>query len=245
MEPLLGSGVLVMVAVDAVVGVRLLLLAARTRQSPEACFGVSFLFMGVLGYPLAIVARKAALAGTPLPWLLSTGLGFQNVAALAMFVATWRTFRPQAGWPLAVVWLAAAVFVASLTGDSLVAGRWQLHDGGVWYQLGFWTRAAAYAWAAAEAIRYYGVMRRRLALGLADPLVTDRFRLWAISSTAITAGFLVFFAGRTGAANAATSAPVLLATSTVGLVAGVTMWLAFLPPAGYVRRVAARPRPIA
>jgi hypothetical protein len=34
--------------------------------------------------------------------------------------------------------------------------------------------------------------------------------------------------------------PVLVATSVAGLVAGLTVWLAFVPPDSYVRRVRER-----
>jgi hypothetical protein len=140
-----------------------------------------------------------------------------------------------------VLWLSAAAFVASLVGDSIVAGTWVLRDGGAWYELGFWVRAGSYAWSAAEAGRYYGLMRRRLAVGLADPVVADRFRLWAISSSAITAAFLVFYMGKLWAENVATSVPVLAATSAVGLIAALSMWLAFVPPAAYLRRFRSAP----
>ena len=240
MLQLLGLGVVVMVVADGVVGARLLLLARRTRRLPELCFGLSFLSLGVLGYPLSIVARKAALSGVPVPELLPTALFFQNFASLAMFVATWQTFRPAARWPRHVVWAGIAVFGASLLGDSVMAGTWVLRDGGAWYELGFWARAGTYIWAAAEAGGYYGAMRRRLRLGLADPIVTDRFRLWTISSCAISAAFLVFYMGRLWAENVATSVPVLSATSIAGLVAGVTVWLAFVPPAAYLQRVRTR-----
>lgn len=236
MQTILGIGVLVMIVADAVVGVRLLMLASRTRRLPELSFGSSFVLMGVVGYPLSIVARKAALAGAPIPALLPTALFFQNLASMMILVGTWRTFRAESRWPLAVLWIAAVAFVASLAGDSLVAGAWTLRDGGPWYELGFWARAGAYAWSAAEAGRCYGMMRRRLAVGLADPVVVDRFRLWAVSSSAITAAFLVFYMGRLWAENVATSVPVLAATSVVGLIAGLSMWLAFVPPPAYLRR---------
>ena len=236
----LGIGVLVMIVADGVVGARLLLLARRTRKLPELCFGLSFLSLGVLGYPLSIVARKAAMAGAPLPALLPTALLFQDLAALAMFVATWQTFRPADHWPRHVAWVAIAVFAASLLGDSMMAGTWALRDGGPWYELGFWARAGAFVWAAAEASRYYAGMRRRSKLGLADPVVTDRFRLWTLSSCSISAAFLIFYVGRLWAENVATSVPVLVATSIAGLVAGVTVWLAFVPPAAYVQWVRGR-----
>ena len=245
MLQLLGIGVLVMIVADGVVGARLLMLARRTRQLPELCFGLSFLSLGVLGYPLSIAARRAAIAGVPVPELLPTALLFQDLSSLAMFIATWQTFRPKARWPRHVMWAGVAVFVASLLGDSMMAGTWVFRDGGVWYELGFWARASAYVWAAVEAGRYYGTMRRRLKLGLADPVVTDRFRLWTISSYAVSAAFLIFYMGRLWAENVATSVPVLAATSIAGLVAGVTVWLAFVPPDAYVERVRERTEALA
>jgi len=240
MLQILGIGVLVMIVADGVVGARLLLLARRTRQLPEFCFGISFLFLGVIGYPLSIAARKAAMAGTPVPELLPSALFIQDLASLAMFIATWQTFRPKERWPRHVMWAGVAVFVASTFGDSVMAGTWQFRDGGVWYELGFWARAGSFIWAAVEAGRYYGTMRRRMKLGLADPVVTDRFRLWTISSCAIAAAFLIFYLGRLWAENVATSVPVLMTTSIAGLIAGITVWLAFVPPDSYVKRVRAR-----
>jgi hypothetical protein len=240
MQQLLGIGVLVMIVADGFVGVRLLMLARRTRALPELCFGLSFVALGVVGYPLSIVARNAATAGAPIPGLLPVALAFQDLASLTMFIATWQTFRPREAWPRAVAWLAFAAFAASLLGDAVAAGRWVLRDGGPWYELGFWTRAAAYGWAAVESGRYWLKMRRRLGLGLADPTVVDRFRLWMISSLAISCAFPIFYLGRLLSENVATSVPVLLATSVAGLVAGATVFLAFVPPAAYLARVRAR-----
>lgn len=242
MVQLLGIGVLVMIVADGVVGTRLLMLARRTRQLPELCFGLSFLCLGVMGYPLSIVARKAALAGTPIPALLPTALVFQDLASLAMFVATWKTFRPAARWPGYVLGCAFVLFTASLLGDSAMAGTWTLRDGGPWYELGFWGRCSAFMWAAAEAGRYYRSMRRRARIGLSNAVVMDRFKLWTISSCSISAAFLIFYMGRLWAGNVATSIPVLVATSIAGLIAGVTVWLAFVPPDLYVARVRARSR---
>jgi len=237
MQQLLGIGVLVMVLADAYVGLRLLVLARRTRALPELCFGLSFVALGVVGYPLSIVARNAAAAGTPIPGLLPLALGFQDLASLTMCVATWQTFRPRDTWPWAVVAVSTLFFAASLLGDSFMAGLWVLRDGGPWYELGFWTRASAYAWAAVESGRYWLKMKRRLGLGLADPVVADRFRLWAISSLAITCAFPIFYLGHLLSDNVATSVPVLIATSLAGLVSGATVFLAFVPPAAYLARV--------
>jgi hypothetical protein len=234
-ERLLGLGLVVMIAADAVVGTRLLLLALRHRRLPELAFGASFLLMGVVGYPLSISARSAGDAG-----LLAAALAAQNLGALAVYVATWQVFRPDAVWALRGVSMAGGVFLASLLGDSFQAGAPLLRDGGAWYYLGFAARALAFVWSAAEAFRYHAMMRRRLALGLGDPVVADRFRLWAVSSTAVAVAFAAFLLGHLRGGAGATSAPVLVATSLAGIVAGVTVFLAFSPPAAYLRRVAAR-----
>jgi hypothetical protein len=240
MAELLGIGLLVMIVADGVVGLRLLLLARKTRGLPELYFGLSFLSLGVIGYPLSIAARKAAMAGNAIPELLPMALFFQDLASLAMLLATWKTFRPQESWPRRLVWGGTTVFVLSLVGDSVISGAWTFRDGGLWYELGFWSRAGAYFWAALEAGRYYAAMRKRLRLGLADPVLTDRFKLWTLSSCAVCAAFMIFYMGRLFAENVASSVPVLVATSVAGLIAGITVWLAFVPPDAYLRRVRGR-----
>lgn len=233
METLLGSGVLVMIAADAVVGVRLLWLAKRTRELPELAMGAACLLMGVIGYPLSIAARSgAAWGGLEPASILTAGFVAQNLACLAMAVATQRVFRREARWAAGFVGVAAAAFVASST---LGAGR----DGGALYWLGFATRGACFVWTALEAGRYARLLGRRVRLGLADPVVHDRIRLWALATAAIGLGFGVFMTGRL--TSLGTQSPVVLATtSLIGVVAGVAMWLAFVPPAAYLRRVAAR-----
>ena len=62
--------------------------------------------------------------------------------------------------------------------------------------------------------------------------------------TTVFLAFLAFFAGRLFDSSVAASPPVLVTTSLAGLVAGVTVFLAFTPPAAYLRRVAdSCPRP--
>ncbi|MFI5217236.1 MAG: hypothetical protein ACHQ3O_11900 [Candidatus Limnocylindria bacterium] len=83
-------------------------------------------------------------------------------------------------------------------------------------------------------------LRRRLRLGLADAVVTERVLLWAIASlssvivstTSTIAGFLGI--------NFAATAFGAAVTALLGLISAGAMWLAFLPPAGYLRRVRAR-----
>ena len=96
------------------------------------------------------------------------------------------------------------------------------------------------AWGTYESLRYWELLRKRVKLGLADPLVADRMRLWSIAefsacvinvSTTVAAFFGIDFAVAT--AGAFVIAPL-------GLLAASSMWLAFIPPAAYLRRVISR-----
>ena len=94
MTRLLGIGIVVQILACGVVGVRLLWLSARTRRAPELLLGTAFLMLGVVGYPLAIVARGGP-GGMPSANLLVAALAAQNIACLCMYGATWRTFHPE------------------------------------------------------------------------------------------------------------------------------------------------------
>lgn len=237
----LAVGTIVQLVADLAVGLRLLALARRTRRLPEAAFGCAFVLLGGVGYPLAIVARAGLVdsperAGT----LLALGLLAQNAGCSALYVFLWRVFRPREAWSLPLVGLAAGVLAWSVPGELFTDGFWGGIDGGFFYWIGLAARAGAFVWATAESLVFHARLRRRLRLGLVEPVLVDRFRLWSIASGAVLVAFAVFSAGRLAGVNAATSPWVLGATSLGGLVAGAALWLAFLPPRAYLRWVVHR-----
>lgn len=242
MTALLGAGIVLLIAADAVVGVRLVLLARRTRQLPELALGAALLLMGAVGYPLSIAARKGLGAEAGLAdAALGAALAFQDAGCAAMAIATAWTFRGAAPWArrlagLFAVALAASWAVQAATGDFAVEAGHTLP-----YWVGFALRALAFTWSAAESWAYYAVLRRRLRLGLADAIVSDRFRLWAVSATGVTAGFGIFLLALLSGTDVAASPWVLASTSAVGCVSSVTLWLSFLPPRWYLRRFQPRP----
>ncbi|HTO05549.1 MAG TPA: hypothetical protein VMR86_00690, partial [Myxococcota bacterium] len=93
-----------------------------------------------------------------------------------------------------------------------------------------------YVWTAFEGFRYYGMMRKRMALGLADAVVTNRFLLWAFAG-------IVSFAWNSVSAWCLVagidlrSALPLLSTSLGGFANTVLLFLIFMPPAAYTRWV--------
>jgi hypothetical protein len=233
-------GPLVFLVVSTIAGGRLLFRGLRTRGHLELLLGITYFFGGPLGYvPLVLVVSGA----TPEDWTRELRmLGHLNLelSAAALYVFDWRVFRPGsracAALALAAVaglgatWL-GLVFVDGLEGRSL--------SGSNAYWCDFWLRAGAYAWAAGESLHHHARGRRRLALGLADPVVVDRFRLWGIAMAAISGMFGNAFI--VALLNAGHAPPPLwyLLDGFLALVASATMWVTFFPPRRYLARFAA------
>jgi hypothetical protein len=109
----------------------------------------------------------------------------------------------------------------------------------LWFCVELAGRVGISCWLVLEAYRYHGLMKRRLALGLADPVVANRFLLW-------------FLAGISSIAVLFTSvAPIfldpvrhetllmtgLLLFGAAGTITSALYWLTFFPPAAYQRRL--------
>ena len=103
--------------------------------------------------------------------------------------------------------------------------------------LSTWIVVANYAWANVEAWRESSMLGRRCKLGLADPVVADRVRLWAL---ALLASLLA--AGTAGICQAL-GVPMggtrvgLWLSGVAALAAASCLWLAFLPPSAYLEHV--------
>jgi hypothetical protein len=96
-------------------------------------------------------------------------------------------------------------------------------------------------WGSVEALRYWRLMSRRTRLGLADPVVTNRFLLWGLGAGAAGVGTTVGIVAQWWTGLPPLEIPlVMLSSSLHGSVAAVAMWFAFLPPAAYLRRLTER-----
>jgi hypothetical protein len=246
---------LLFVAGSALVGVRLLLLAHRTRQSPELLLGGAILGTAVLGYGSLIaslvlrggpnVASSTTTAIPPLAVALTAAgkiLHDTGVSLFLVFVMT--VFRPGSR-PVRAVF----VFVMALLWGGLLLGalqgsfRLERVGSAAWLceYLVIWTYPL---WMMGESYRYWAMLRRRSALGLSDPVVTHRFWLWGTGSLFTTlaiwtASVPYALVGRPDLLEATTPA-VRMVTALAGVLSISCSYLAFLPPARYVRRVRSR-----
>jgi hypothetical protein len=229
------------------IGVRLVLLSRRTGARPELYLGVGLFLSGGIGYGLVI---GSAIAGARLGSDASivhlaglAGLGVHHVGVAFSLAFTVKVFRPTERW--APVLAAALVAVLAVSWVALLATGGMPRPGGgsAWYWLGFSIMATYPFWITIESLRYWALMRRRRVLGLADPIVTNRFVLMAAASlsaaaaiwTAASPGLLGF-----APADQMRLAPFVLSlTATFGVGSIGSYWLAFFPPRWYARRIEA------
>jgi hypothetical protein len=245
MEDLRWIGFGTFFVVSLVTGVRLLLLARRTGELPELLIGVAVLGIGPFGFGLSILASAAAGHST------ITGATLQGSAFVAIFIGSaaqclfvWYVFRRQAVWARPLVYAMIAMLATAYAMDILENGLVNRSHDGFWYRAGMFLRLLVMAWSSVESLLYWSRLRRRLRLGLVDPVVTNRFLLWGVSSAAAFFGSGLIFVVATLTGVDPNQIPSLtLIASLHGLVAAIAMWLAFQPPAAYVRWIHGRARP--
>ena len=229
-------------AVWLVTGVRLMRLAHRTRALPEFVLGLSLLLMAGLGYPLSVVAQFAGEHA-----LLATAAAslFTNTGTALLFVFTARVFHGASRAAAAAVGLAALLLVAQAVGNvgSHAAAGSEAERVAATLRWGAGSLAlngAAWGWTAFDALRHYALLRRRVRLGLADPVVANRMLLWGLMGAGAVAcvvvdSLLLYLGGESGR-----ELGVPLVTAATGLGVSVCMILAFWPPAAYLDRIRGR-----
>jgi hypothetical protein len=227
---------------SAVIGARLVLRSWRTPGAPELLMGIAYLAAPGFGYPLVVGSSSISDPGTR---ALVFGLGQSGVvfgcSCFLLFIT--RTFRPKSlaahgGAALGVAAFGWAGFHSVRYGASiadLAERQLMTRDPTLVVCV---TLSLTYFWTIFEGLRYYRMMRKRMSIGIGDPVVANRFLLWALAagtsllSPAVTALYLEM--GR----NISTEPVPILATSGSGVINSCLLILIFLPPMSYTRWVA-------
>lgn len=240
MGSLVWIGFVAFFIVALVVGVRVLLLARRTHELPELLMGIGVLGIGPVGFGLLVGAQQVPndLARVSL-------LGISGVAVcagvFAKFVFNWRVYHPESAGVRLFVYAAglalAGAFLWSGIADRFATDRALTPPSLARSVL----QVSCLLWGAGESFRYWTKMRRRVRLGLADPVVSNRFVMWAIGAFAAGFGTAVGTVAQIATGVPATDQGwVMVSSSMHGLVAAVAIALAFVPPGFYVRYIRAR-----
>jgi hypothetical protein len=233
----LGGGAFTLVCL--VIGLRLVLLSARTRRLPELLVGLSLLLMAGVGYPLSAIARQTpGLAPETRAELGCLGALLVVVGVTANTAFIWMLFRRETIWGRTLLAAVAGLGAGLFTAESL-AGDWTAGAAFFWPGIPL-AISVSMGWGFVECARYYALLRRRLRIALADAVVTDRFRLYAVGTllglTTNLIGQIFWWLGREMLTDPL-GAPLL---GLLGAGSAVYMWLAFLPPRAYLARVRAR-----
>lgn len=234
------SGFVVMLASVLAVGLRLLWVGRRTRGAPELAIGTACLTLAAGGLTAHAIRSIGPANAIAFPVMAASQLVIA-LGCVALGFGLWRIYRPASR---------VAPVACALLGVIALAG-WApaLRHGVPMNPLDptpenlvlSLVRLGVYSWAAVEGFQYNAKLRRRLALGLADPLIANQFLLWGISGglSALGSGVLLFTSFGLGI-NGVEWPPSALFLSVSGGASGVALWCAFFPPAALRRRIAGK-----
>ena len=219
-------------------GVRLILLGARTRSATECLFGSA-----VLSWGLYYVLRVIAFGFTNQPALESqiifTSRITDNLGNVALAFFPFLAFRRGSRWP---IWLASALTICVIAGffGSIWVGDPEavnpLTNG--WWWLEWFGSIGAGIWIGVEGLNHYGATRQRVRLGLCEPIVGHRYLLlgllgtiWTLLDFVIVGQYIDYWANHTWSP----SMDILVGFFEIAAIAMI--WLTYFAPAAYQRKI--------
>jgi hypothetical protein len=221
---------------------RLLWLGHRSSAWPEWFLGLG-IGSSVLGYGLMVAsmairgpdATGPSTAGVA--WLNGAGTAIHHLGVATSLLFVLSVFRQTDRWARVLFAVLMVSLWAGFVSQVVINGfrtpmvghpAWLMQYTVVWvYPL----------WSTVESFRYYKMMGRRRALGLADPLVVNRFFLWGLAS--LMTGATIWVASITFAIMdqpallVRFTPPIRVTTAAIGLITIACYALTFFPPARY------------
>jgi len=242
-----------------VVGTRLLRTGLGRDRGPELALAVYFLASAFL----STVCQGLAYGGLVDPSIalpdrasrIVLGLGVLGMAAggAAVCVFTWLSFRRDAAWARRTAIAGSLLALGGFAFEALHEGFAITLNPGPGHWVAWAGRTAPVFWVAVESFRYWAQLRRRMRIGLADPIVVNRFLLWGTWSAATLVNLgadliarLLYraLAGSTTEVVMEVVEPIVIGTMAVtmllGVVSATTLFLTFFPTAGYRRWIESR-----
>lgn len=236
-EVLGALGLIAFLIASVAIGVRLLLIGSRTGNVPELAIGLGFVVGAVVGYVPETVVLSTDLLDpqTETSVLAVTQIALRG-APVALVVFTLAVFRPSELWARAFGTLILAALVVSWVAFPNTRILAENEVDVFWYDVFAVSRSLAAAWGAAESFLYYRKARLQVQLGLMSPVLADRFWLWGVGLSALTALLGTTIWAALLGIDPATSGWVLL-ESLFGTIGAFTLWLTFFPSRAYKRYV--------
>ena len=241
-----GLATLAFVLVGTAVGLRLLWLARRTGQLPELAIGAALLVISAVGYPLVILSgAPGVVAPAKGLRMMVAGTVAMNAGFVLLLLFTWSVFRRDAAWARALVGAMGVAYLVHAVGNATVMlgldSPSQMMTGNrTWMIVGQLLNAITFGWVMVEGLRYWTMLRRRLALGIGDPVTTNRFFLWGFGGLCSMGTNLVSSWGILRQVDFFQAPGLQAAVALLAVASCIAQYLAFLPPRAYVERLRRR-----
>jgi hypothetical protein len=221
-----------------VLGARLVRLGIRTRSATEKLLGLTFLIWTLTYVFLVIAIVSKSQPALESQFYIASHIA-TNVGEIGLAYFTLLAFRRGSTW---AQWLFAIVTICLVVGTA--GSIWVGDPGGVkpltnaWWWCEWIGETATTVWIGAEGLHHYGTSRRRVRLGLCEPIVSHRYLLWGLAGVFWTllgfvsvGHYVEFWATHSWSANL---------DNLVGfceIAALVMIWLAYFAPAAYQRKI--------
>lgn len=217
-------------------GLHMLWAAARRRTPAEAFIGLFFVASAV-GSETGLRAIDGTHERLFAEKLLLIGVIALTLSTAAAYAFIYTVFRRGESWALGVVLLGTA-FVVWGAHTQLGAGSRAPDLSGLCVEV-LAARFVSFAWGTCEALRAYGMAKKRLTLGLADPVVVNRFLLFGVWFGVMGILPLTLAYARLSGGAAAQLVAVGIGPKIIGVIMIVSLVLTFFPPRKYLSWVAA------
>ena len=217
-------------AASLFVGSRLMLLAWRTGKQPELFAAIALLGIAPFGFGLTVVSTilipHSTLAANFLWAVAALSL---NIGSAGAFLFSYRVFHSGNERIRSIVTCLVLLLASLWLAEARLTAFEAAPPASVATRISDWLRSAALLWGGLEALQYWTRLRRRVSIGLADPIVVRRFLLWGIA---------LFGSGVCNTIDATTKLfvvraldyPLLTLTNAVsGLLAAACLTFAFWP----------------
>lgn len=224
----------IVAATVGLLGLHMLRAALHHRALAEAWIGLFFV-ASAIGAETALRAITMQTEPALATQLLMIGVAALVVATMSGYAFTYTVFRRGEAWARVIVIVGTLLVLwGAWTQVSGPNGTADLTGLRVEFLIG---RFACFAWGTYEAVRAYGMARRRSLLGLADPVVVNRFALFGIWFAVMGIMPLTLALTRMSGGAAAQATANGIGPKLVGSVMIIALMLTFFPPKTYLHWV--------
>jgi hypothetical protein len=233
-----GLALFLTIVIMVVVGGKLLLVARKTRGVPELLIGLGFVCDGI-GRGIGQLGQRFVWGDAGLVGAWLDGVFFAIVVAgvYALYAGVWQVFGKDRVSGATTCFLGCCIAAVGFgmrigSGDFLAVDLSNMGS-----RVFHFARVSVFVWATIEAYTFWRKLRKRVALGLAEPLAAAQIFCWAIAALASVGMALIIgwneLDHQRNPLDHTTSMCLLLVFT---FIASSFLWCAFIPPEAMRRR---------